>query len=68
MSSLWRRTMLYLGLGPDEEYEDYETQPAPAAAEQPVAEAQPDPAVSQARRPPRSEPWRSPQSRIPSRR
>jgi cell division inhibitor SepF len=26
MASLWRKTMLYLGLGPDEEYEDYDVQ------------------------------------------
>ncbi|MCB1013517.1 MAG: cell division protein SepF [Acidimicrobiales bacterium] len=26
MSSTWRRAMLYLGLGPDEEYEDYDDQ------------------------------------------
>jgi cell division inhibitor SepF len=24
MASLWRKTMLYLGLGPDEEYDDYD--------------------------------------------
>lgn len=40
MSSTWRRAMLYLGLGPDEEYEDYDehdryqdryqSQPAPS--------------------------------------
>jgi cell division inhibitor SepF len=39
MATMWRRAMLYLGLGPDEEYEDYEgpeerpaPQPEPAAA------------------------------------
>ena len=30
MSSMWRRTMLYLGLGPDEDYEDYPDEPAVA--------------------------------------
>lgn len=33
MAAMWRKTMLYLGLGPDEEYEDYEPgydDPAPA--------------------------------------
>ena len=25
MSSMWRRAMLYLGLGPDEEYDDYDS-------------------------------------------
>ena len=24
MASMWRRAMLYLGLGPDDEYDDYE--------------------------------------------
>ena len=33
MSSMWRRTMLYLGLGPDEDYEDYpDDRVAPPAA------------------------------------
>lgn len=27
MSTVWRRAMVYLGLGPDEEYDDYEQQP-----------------------------------------
>jgi cell division inhibitor SepF len=30
MSSMWRRAMLYLGLGPDDEYDDYEPQDEPA--------------------------------------
>jgi cell division inhibitor SepF len=35
MASMWRRAMLYLGLGPDEEYEDYdlEQQRVPTRAE-----------------------------------
>ena len=33
MSSWWRQTMLYLGLGPDEEYEDYEAGGAPGEPE-----------------------------------
>jgi cell division inhibitor SepF len=32
MASLWRKTMLYLGLGPDEEYDDYEAPEDPVAA------------------------------------
>jgi cell division inhibitor SepF len=32
MASLWRKTMLYLGLGPDEEYEDYDAPDDPAAS------------------------------------
>jgi cell division inhibitor SepF len=31
MASMWRRAMLYLGLGPDEDYDDYE--PAPLTRE-----------------------------------
>jgi cell division inhibitor SepF len=31
MASMWRRAMLYLGLGPDEEYDDYDVDEAPAA-------------------------------------
>lgn len=27
MSTMWRRAMLYLGLGPDEEYDDYDYEP-----------------------------------------
>lgn len=30
MSSMWRRAMLYLGLGPDDEYDDYDPQDEPA--------------------------------------
>src|SRR3954452_23892889 len=34
MATMWRRAMLYLGLGPDDEYDDYEVvdeqQPAPS--------------------------------------
>jgi cell division inhibitor SepF len=38
MASMWRRAMLYLGLGPDEDYEDYDVlgghaAPAPAPRE-----------------------------------
>jgi cell division inhibitor SepF len=37
MASMWRRAMLYLGLGPDEDYDDYEVlghaAPAPAPRE-----------------------------------
>jgi cell division inhibitor SepF len=46
MASMWRRAMLYLGLGPDDEYDEYDidpepmperTRPAPAASRYPVA-------------------------------
>src|SRR5262245_38753886 len=30
MASMWRRAMLYLGLGPDDEYDDYEPMEEPA--------------------------------------
>ncbi|HMJ77254.1 MAG TPA: hypothetical protein VK507_14850, partial [Iamia sp.] len=33
MATMWRKAMLYLGLGPDEEYDDYDPgydEPAPA--------------------------------------
>jgi cell division inhibitor SepF len=33
MSSWWRQAMLYLGLGPDEEYDDYDAHAAPGTAE-----------------------------------
>jgi cell division inhibitor SepF len=43
MASMWRRAMLYLGLGPDEEYEDYDLddQRVPARAEPVAAAARP---------------------------
>jgi cell division inhibitor SepF len=45
MASMWRRAMLYLGLGPDDEYDDYdieadtvpERRPAPTQARYPAA-------------------------------
>ena len=45
MASMWRRAMLYLGLGPDDEYDDYdiddepmpERRPAPAQSRYPAA-------------------------------
>lgn len=36
MAGLWRKTMLYLGLGPDDDYDDYD---ASAAQEEPRAPA-----------------------------
>ena len=36
MASMWRKAMLYLGLGPDDEYDDYE-----AVDERVVATTQP---------------------------
>ena len=35
MASMWRRAMLYLGLGPDDEYDDYDTIDEPPMVSQP---------------------------------
>ncbi|HJR24022.1 MAG TPA: cell division protein SepF [Acidimicrobiales bacterium] len=41
MASMWRRAMLYLGLGPDDEYDDYEPMEDPAVGPvRPTAPAQ----------------------------
>ncbi len=38
MASIWRKSMLYLGLGPDDEYDDYEApEERPSAAPPPAA-------------------------------
>ncbi|HEX2273298.1 MAG TPA: cell division protein SepF [Acidimicrobiales bacterium] len=46
MASVWRRTMVYLGLVDDDEYEEYETyeEPAPAPKPAPRRAAVPEPA------------------------
>lgn len=52
MASMWRKAMLYLGLGPDDEYEDdgaYDERYA-APAPQPVREAAPPPRPAPASR------------------
>ncbi len=36
MASIWRKSMLYLGLGPDDEYDDYEAPDERAAAATPA--------------------------------
>jgi cell division inhibitor SepF len=47
MASMWRKAMLYLGLGPDDEFDDYDSVDEPAApsrssaAPRPVAQQQP---------------------------
>lgn len=53
---MWRRAMLYLGLGPDEEYEDYESDEDRAA---PGAPPEPTSARTQARTPSREAPEQS---------
>ena len=54
MASMWRRAMLYLGLGPDDEYDDYD------AVDEPMPDRAPAPAQSRypaaRRRPRRSSP------------
>jgi cell division inhibitor SepF len=47
MATLWRKTMLYLGLGPDSEYDDYDpgyddAAPAPGATRAPVLAGPPE--------------------------
>jgi cell division inhibitor SepF len=62
MATMWRKAMLYLGLGPDDEYDDYESAPeerpapreqAPASRPAPARQAAPRPA------PPRPAPART---------
>jgi cell division inhibitor SepF len=44
MANTWRKAMTYLGLGPDEEYEDYDADyEEPAPREQPAARQAPQP-------------------------
>src|SRR6478672_8574079 len=45
MAAMWRKAMLYLGLGPDDEYDDYEPgydDPAPAQRPRPQSTYPPD--------------------------
>jgi cell division inhibitor SepF len=45
MAAMWRKAMLYLGLGPDDEYDDYEPgydDPAPAPRSRPQSAYPPD--------------------------
>ncbi len=48
MASIWRKSMLYLGLGPDDEYDDYDApeERAPAASVAPAPSREPS-AMSQ---------------------
>jgi cell division inhibitor SepF len=48
MDSMWRRTMLYLGLGPDDEYEEYDQAddgiaPTPPSARSAIPDREPAP-------------------------
>ena len=43
MSSFWRQAMLYLGLGPDEEYEDFDTEHGSASPSVASGAAHPEP-------------------------
>ena len=58
MSTMWRRAMLYLGLGPDEEYDDYDAYDEPAPASQLERPWEPSGVSEPAR--PQSEDWRPP--------
>lgn len=59
MASMWRKAMLYLGLGPDDEYDDYEE--GPPAREPEAADARTTGARGAPKQP------RQPQGRGPSR-
>jgi len=41
MATMWRKAMLYLGLGPDEDYDDYEPEDAQVVVPQPARAAAP---------------------------
>ena len=59
MASMWRRTMLYLGLGPDDEYEDYDDVDDRAPRRRsgrPSRPASPPPVASRPAAPPRPRP------------
>jgi cell division inhibitor SepF len=58
MASMWRRAMLYLGLGPDDEYDDYEPIEEPAASQ--VRSVPPAPSRYPAAPPPAREVEREP--------
>jgi cell division inhibitor SepF len=62
MANTWRKAMTYLGLGPDEEYEDYDGgyDEPPVARDQPPA--RPTPAAA---RPPAPRPRPAPASPVP---
>ena len=40
MASMWRQAMLYLGLGPDEEYDEVADQPAGGSYRPPASESE----------------------------
>ena len=63
MATMWRKAMLYLGLGPDEEYDDYDPgydDPAPASG---TVRQSPASSPMCARSFPTSRPQRKPASR-----
>jgi cell division inhibitor SepF len=43
MATMWRRAMLYLGLGPDEEYDDYDYEPVEEPPSRPAPRYAPEP-------------------------
>ena len=63
MASMWRKAMLYLGLGPDDEYDDYDVDWRGARAAPPRQPAQPLPGRRRGARP-----FREPRSSVRTRR
>lgn len=49
MASMWRRAMLYLGLGPDDEYDDYDVDDEPMPERRPAPSQTRYPAVAPTR-------------------
>ena len=43
VASMWKRAMLYLGLGPDDEYDDYDAEQPPPLSSAPVMRHAPQP-------------------------
>ena len=68
MATMWRKAMLYLGLGPDDEYDDYDAAPddRPVAPREQAAPAAAGPGPSGRRRPPRPAPARPPPQQTPA--
>ena len=50
MATMWRKAMLYLGLGPDDEYDDYDAAPDDQRSRRRLAPHEPE-AVGEQERP-----------------
>jgi cell division inhibitor SepF len=48
MATMWRRAMLYLGLGPDDEYDDYDYEPVDEPPARPAPRYAPEPPPQEA--------------------